>query len=190
VKKKIFGILCSAAMLTCGTAPALADNGAPPEWSDWMSKRGHFQFQVQTEQVTPGVMKVRLRIRPDIATIAAEPYYSGERYYLEYYQAISPDNTGGLGSTRSDNPRRIVFPANAPETCVFEEEDIYAVIDPPGKRNRLYMDRSFSPLPLADQDGTLVSGFEYVLAFGSNTGPGAVTRFTGVPASEFADACP
>ena len=189
MKRKSIVLAFASFLFYIGNAGARPAEPTPSEWSAWMSKRGHFQFQMLTEEVTPSVMRIRIRIRPDVEKIAAEPHYANEPYYLEYYQMIHSENTGGYGSTSFESPRRLVFPANATETCVYEEEDIYAMIRPPGAKNRIYMDRSFSPLPLAEQDGAIVSGFEYVLAFGNNVDPGAVTRFTGTSPELFTLAC-
>ena len=182
-------ILGGFATLFAVTGAAAQADPAPDAWSGWMSKRGHFQFQLRTEQVGPTVMKVHMRVRPDVQKIQAEPSYNGESYYLEYYQGIGSQSTGGLGALTAQAPRRIMFPPNAPETCVFEEEDIYAIIEPPGRDVRLYMDPAVTPLPILEQYGEKLSGFDMVVSFGTNVGPGAVVRFSGVSMQDFQKVC-
>lgn len=165
-------------------APATAT--APvPEWSEWRNARGHFQFQLRAEEAGPGVMKVRMRIRPNVERIAREPHYSDEPYYLEYYQGIDKQFTGGLGDTTMSRPRRLMFPPNAPETCVYQEESLYSR----NARDGVHMDHSISPQPMMTVDDRLVSAFELVVQFGNNIGPGNVVRFSGVDRSSFKSVC-
>lgn len=186
---KYWNLFAAALCMAMASVSASAQDSAAPtseEWSPWMHKRGHFEFQVRTERVTPSVMRIRMRIRPDVAAIQREPRYSNEPYYLEYYQGTVPS---GWGETDMYKPRRIVFPANAPESCVYEEEEIYSIIEPAGRDDRLYMDHSVSPLPLLSQYGSLVSGFELAVNFGANVGPGNVVRFSGVDRNSFQPVC-
>lgn len=166
--------------------PAVSENTAVPEWSEWVTKRGHFQFQLRAEEAGPGVMRVRMRIRPDVERIAREPSYRNEIYYLEYSQAISPQYTGNMGDTSIQRPRRLKFPANAPASCVYEEENIFAT----NGTGSIFMDHSISPEPMQRIDDRLVSAFQSVLAFdGSHIGPGAVVRFSGVDLGSFKPVC-
>ncbi len=169
--------------------PAVAQDKPADGWSRWIPMRGHFQFQFRTELVEPTVMKVHMRVRPDVAKIAAEPTYHSERYFLEYSQAIEAKYTGGRGALTTSKPRRIVFPANAPESCVFAEEDLYAINEPAGKSVRLYMDPAVSPLPLLSVDGDVTAGINNVVGWETNIGPGDVVRFSGVDRASFVPAC-
>lgn len=175
----LFGVTAEAQQ-----APA-AETAAVPEWTEWGTKRGHFQFQLRAEAAGLGVMKVRMRIRPDVERIAQEPHYRNEPYYLEYYQGIDQQHTSGLGDTTQYRPRRLLFPPNAPQTCVYEEESLYSI----NKPNSVHVDHKTSPQPMMTVDGQLVTAFELVVQFGNNVGPGNVVRFSGVDRSTFKTVC-
>ncbi|MBL9066381.1 MAG: hypothetical protein JNN10_08810 [Sphingopyxis sp.] len=166
--------------------PATKEAPAESGWSEWQTRRGHFQFQVRTEEAGAGVMKVRMRIRPDVERIAKEPYYRNETYYLEYWQGIGPDRTGGLGDATERNPRRLKFPPNAPDSCVYEEESLYA----PNRKDWIFMDHTVSFEPMSIYEERNVSAFVDVVSFnGGRIGPGNVVRFSGVDQNTFKQVC-
>lgn len=176
------------ALLSINSAHADSPS-ADPAWSDWQTHRGHFEFQFKVEQVASSVMRMRLRIRPDVAKIRAEPHYSGEKYFVEYYQTIRPADAGGFGALTDTAPRRLAFPHNAPATCVFEDPDgLYAPIETADRAVRLYMDSRFK-FPVLDENGTLKSGVLSVLSFGNAVGPEAIVKFLNVDRSAFKNVC-
>ena len=187
-------IVASALVLGAGAALSLAGSAfaqvlsspTADGWSEWQTRRGHFQFQVRTEEAGAGVMKIRMRIRPHVERIANEPYYRDETYYLEYWQGTRSDRTGGLGDATEDNPRRLKFPPNAPQSCVYEEENLYAA----NRKEWIFMDHTISPEPMRTYEGRNVPAFADVVSFnGSRIGPGAVVRFSGVDRSTFKPVC-
>lgn len=142
-------------------APAWAQQ-ASDGWSNWFNHREHLQFSVKTEPVAPGVMVLRVRIRPNVESIRANPAIASSPYYVEYYQAIDRASVGGRGDTDSNNTRRVVFPVGAGETCVWEDPTgLFAPDQPPGP-NRMYR-RDGIFVPIFNAGGEEISGMDLVL---------------------------
>lgn len=158
--KRMLSALLGVAVLAMG-GPASSQQ-ANDGWSNWFDHREHLQFSVKTESVAPGVMVLRVRIRPNVESIRAIPAIASSPYFVEYYQAVDRARVGGRGDTDSSNTRRIVFPVGASEACVWEDPTGLFAPDQGKGPDRLYR-RDGIFVPIFNAGGTEISGMDMVL---------------------------